>query len=152
MDAGPAQATWRVLLVDDDPLIREAVGRWFLGGRAGVAGRLVRQLDRADRLDGSLAETAADLVLLDLDMPGDPPLDVLCRVRRRPQAPPVLILSGLLREEVVIEALAAGAAGYVMKDDAPGCFAEAFAAVQTGRPYLSPAVLGLHPHLSRLTA
>ena len=152
MDAGAAQATWRVLLVDDDPLIREALERWLVGGRGGVIGQLVRHLDRPDGLVQSLAATAPDLVLLDLDLPGDLPLDVLRRVHEHAHAPPVLILSGLLREEAVVEALAAGASGYIMKDDAPDCFREAFAAAQSGRRYLSPAVLGLHPHLALLTA
>ena len=106
-------ATGTVLVVDDDVLVRDVVGRYL--GRAGyrvtVAG------------DGEYALSAAeinppDLVVLDLMLPGLPGLEV-CRRLRALGPVPVVMLTALGEEEDRIAGLEMGADDYITKPFSP---------------------------------
>ena len=139
----------RVMVVDDDPLVRHEMARWLEG--RGLA-TVVADTECCDGLVEMAADLRADIVLLDLDMPGRPAMEVLGALRALPQPPAVYIVSGECRESVVMGALAAGAAGYVLKDDAPAGLEVALRAASSGRRYLSPTVLAVCPRLLALTA
>ena len=127
----------RVLLVDDEELVRfglrtvlEAVGGFEVVGEAG---------------DGEAAVAAAhelrpDVVLIDIRMPV---LDGLAATRRMlalPHPPQVAVLTTFHVDEYVYAALAAGAAGFLLKDTPPREIAAAVRSVADGTATLSPAV------------
>ncbi len=99
-----------VLVVDDEPAARFALRRVLEKEPL----RVVEAKDGVEALDAVLRETPA-LVLLDLNMPGLPGLDVLARVRERPDAPPVLILTAHGSERIAVEAMKRGAYDYLAK-------------------------------------
>jgi len=99
----------RVLVVDDEPGVRESI-RMILRGECEVA-----TADSVDAALQSLAEAKADLVLLDLVMPGRGGLELLAELKRRGGAPPVLVLTATRLEETAREARALGAADCLRK-------------------------------------
>jgi DNA-binding response OmpR family regulator len=99
----------RVLVVDDEPGVRESI-RMILRGECEVA-----TADSVEAALSSLAATPADLVLLDLVMPGRGGFDLLAELSRRKNPPPVLVLTATRLEETAKEARARGAADCLRK-------------------------------------
>ncbi|MGW0466497.1 response regulator [Streptomyces sp. NPDC003027] len=129
--------TIRLLIVDDDPLVRAGL-TFMLGGAEdieivgeGADGREVPDL--VDRL-------APDVVLMDIRMPHVDGLTATERLRARPGAPEVVVLTTFHADEQVLRALRAGAAGFVLKDTAPAEIVASVRRVASGDPVLSPAV------------
>lgn len=127
----------RILLVDDHTLFRAGI-RALLETMSGV--QVV-----AEAGDGrgalKLVEThQPHLVLMDIGMTGLNGLDATARISKEFPQVRVIILSMHLNEEYVLQALRAGAAGYLLKDAGPAELTLAITAVSQGETYLSPAV------------
>jgi len=101
----------RVHVVDDHALVREGLSL-ILAARQDID--VVAQY--ASGVELLAADSEADVVLLDLYLPGLDGIEVLRRLRRRPGAPKVVMLTTVGRPREIREALAAGAAGFVLKD------------------------------------
>ena len=118
------ESATRVLIVDDDPLVRSALAL-MLGGQAdlevvGEAGDGREGVDLARRL-------APDVVLMDIRMPRLNGLDATRELHARPEPPRVIVLTTFDADEHVFGALAAGADGFLLKDTPP---AEIVAAIR----------------------
>ncbi|HEY0160732.1 MAG TPA: response regulator transcription factor [Thermoanaerobaculia bacterium] len=127
----------RVLLADDHTLVRAGI-RGLLAGLAGV--EVVGEAGdghEALRLAESLRP---DVVLLDIGMPGLNGLEVAVRLAKLDPAIRIVILSMHMSEEYVLQALRAGAAGYLLKGADVAELEVAVRAVARGETYLSPAV------------
>ena len=127
----------RVLLADDHTLVRAGI-RGLLSSLAGV--EVIGETgDGHQALQ--LAETLRpDLVLLDIGMPGLNGLEVAARLAKLDDSIRVIILSMHMSEEYVLQALRAGAAGYLLKGADVAELEVAVRAVARGETYLSPAV------------
>ncbi|WP_211348730.1 response regulator transcription factor [Nocardioides litoris] len=129
----------RVLLVDDDPLVRSAL-RLMLGGQQEieVVGEAVDGQDALDRA----AELSPDVVLMDIRMPRMDGLEATRALLARGggTAPRVVVLTTFDADEYVVEALAAGADGFLLKDTPPAEIVAAVRKVVDGDPMLSPSV------------
>ena len=115
----------RVLLVDDHPVVRQGLAR--------VLTAEIPDIEIEDAVDGRTAverlrASRFDLVLLDLQMPGDSGLTLLRKLRREFAAIPILVVSMHPVDQFAPRALQAGAVGYVAKDSDP---AELVAAVRS---------------------
>lgn len=127
----------RVIIVDDDPLVRSALSL-MLGGQADLA--VVGEA--ADGRSGvDLArELSPDVVLMDIRMPV---LDGLAATRilhEDPVPPRVIVLTTFDADDYVVSALAAGADGFLLKDTPPAEIVAALRKVADGDPMLSPSV------------
>ena len=126
----------RVLVVDDDPLVRSALGL-MLGGQADidVVG------EAADGLEGiRLADDLhPDVVLMDIRMPRLDGLGATRELHARPSPPRVIVLTTFDADEHVVEALAAGADGFLLKDTPPPEIVAAIRKVVEDEPMLSPS-------------
>jgi len=127
----------RVLIVDDDPLLRAGL-KLMLGGAPDI--RVVGEAGDGTGVQGLIDRLAPDVVLMDIRMPGTDGLTATEAVRRRPGAPEVVILTTFDADEHVLRALRAGAAGFVLKDTPPGEIVDSVRRVAGGQPVLSPAV------------
>lgn len=127
----------RVLLADDHTLVRAGI-RGLLSSLMGV--EVIGETgDGHEAL--RLAETLRpDLVLLDIGMPGLNGLEVAARLAKLDPMIRVVILSMHMSEEYVLQALRAGAAGYLLKGADVAELEVAVRAVARGETYLSPAV------------
>ncbi|MFB6671121.1 response regulator [Streptomyces sp. NPDC056390] len=127
----------RVLLVDDDPLVRAGLS-FMLGGAPDI--EIVGQAGDGSEVPVLVAETRPDVVLMDIRMPDVDGLAATEALRARPEAPEVIVLTTFHADEQVLGALRAGAAGFVLKDTAPAEIVEAVRRVASGAPVLSPTV------------
>jgi DNA-binding NarL/FixJ family response regulator len=126
-----------VLVVDDDPLVRSALGL-MLGGQPDV--RVV-----GEAADGRTGIDVArrlrpDVVLMDIRMPVLDGLAATVELRRSPEPPHVIVLTTFDADDYVLRALAAGADGFLLKDTPPPEILEAIRRVADGDPMLSPSV------------
>jgi two-component system, OmpR family, response regulator ResD len=104
-----------ILVVDDEPTIGEVVSRYL--ERAGYATRVAGDGDHALALHG---ERAADLIVLDLMLPGIDGLEVMRRVRKdRTRHPAIILLTAKGEESDRIVGLRLGADDYVVKPFSP---------------------------------
>jgi len=122
----------RVQVVDDHALVREGIAL-ILGAQPDL--EVVAQYASGPELLAS--PVPADVVLLDLYLPGMDGLEVL---RRLEAGPRVLMLTTVGRPREIREALGAGAAGFVLKDASGDELAAAVRAAHQGVTALSPAV------------
>jgi DNA-binding NarL/FixJ family response regulator len=127
----------RVVLVDDDPLVRAGLGL-MLGGtpRLEVVGEAG---DGAQGLE-VIGRTRPDVVLMDIRMPRMDGLTATQHIARQPAPPAVIVLTTFDDDEYVVRALANGANGFLLKDTAPPTIVEAICRVAAGEPMLSPSV------------
>ena len=100
----------RVLIVDDECYVREIVGRWLTD-----AGHVCATAARALAAWEHLSREAADLVTLDVMMPGRSGLQLLREIRHTYPEMAVIMLTALGNTDAAIEALTHGAWGYLLK-------------------------------------
>ncbi|MFE9452407.1 response regulator [Streptomyces sp. NPDC006739] len=129
--------TIRVLLVDDDPLVRAGLSL-MLGGAGDI--EIVGEAADGTEVEGLVERTRPDVVLMDIRMPSVDGLAATERLRGRAEAPQVVVLTTFHADEQVLRALRAGAAGFVLKDTPPAEIVAAVRRVAAGEPVLSPAV------------
>lgn len=122
----------RVLLADDHAIVREGL-RSFLASCPGieVAGEAEDGL-RAVRL---AVERAADVVLMDVAMPGLDGLEATRQLRTAAPSVKVLLLTVSAEPEYLREGARAGACGYLLKDASPAELLCALEAVHAGGPF-----------------
>ncbi|WP_121187955.1 response regulator transcription factor [Nocardiopsis sp. Huas11] len=128
----------RVLLVDDDPLVRSGL-RMMLSGDDGIV--VVAEAGDGTEVPAEVAEHRPDVVLMDVRMPGLDGIAATHRLRTGPEPrPQVLVLTTFDADATVVRALRAGAAGYLLKHTAPERIVEAVHRAGAGEPVLSPSV------------
>ncbi|MGW2050963.1 response regulator [Streptomyces sp. NPDC001858] len=127
----------RLLLVDDDPLVRAGL-TFMMGGADDI--EIVGEAADGDEVEGLVERTRPDVVLMDIRMPSVDGLTATRRLREREDAPQVVVLTTFHADEQVLRALRAGAAGFVLKDTPPAEILDAVRRVAAGDPVLSPAV------------
>jgi DNA-binding NarL/FixJ family response regulator len=128
----------RVLIVDDDALVRSAL-RLMLSGRDDLV--LVGEANDGQAAVTAVGELQPDVVLIDLRMPGLNGIEATRRIRQRAHAPSVIALTTFDTDDHVLDALAAGADGFLVKDTAPADLVHAIKAVAAGETMLSPSVV-----------
>jgi DNA-binding NarL/FixJ family response regulator len=132
-----ARSPIRVLLVDDQPLVRSGL-RMILCPEEGflVVGECA---DGAEVVE-AVQRLRPDVVVMDVRMKQVDGAEATRRLRALPGSPPVLVLTTFKDDEVLSAALRAGAAGFLLKD-APGEeILRATRLVAAGEAYLDPAV------------
>lgn len=124
-----------VLIADDHSILRSGLKR-LLSEMPEI--EEVGEAGSGDRALQMVRDTHWDVLLLDLDMPGQDPFDVLRRVKMEHPDIAVLILSMYPEEQFAMRALKAGAAGYLGKTSAPEQLITAIREVAKGSVYISP--------------
>ncbi|MFQ5745971.1 MAG: response regulator [Gemmatimonadota bacterium] len=127
----------RVLVADDHALIRQGV-RHVLEETPDL--EVVAEAATGEETLRLAAAETPDVVLLDISMPGMSGLEAADRLRHEAPDARVLILSMHEQTEYVLQAVRAGASGYLLKDAGPAKLREAVRAVNAGEGYFSPAV------------
>jgi DNA-binding NarL/FixJ family response regulator len=127
-----------VVVVDDDPLVRAGL-RLILGGTPQIS-VVADAADGADAVD-VVRRTRPDVVLMDIRMPRLDGLEATRRVVALPDAPRVIVLTTFDTDDMVLQALRAGAAGFLLKDTPPERLVAAVLAAADGEPTLSPSVM-----------
>jgi two-component system, NarL family, response regulator LiaR len=127
----------RLVIVDDHSVVREGL-RAFLRLQEGID--VVGEAAGPDEAIRVAAAASPDVVLLDLVMPGGDGIGAIRRLLEVAPAVRVLVLTSFADDAQIFAALAAGAAGYLLKDVDPAALADAIRDVHAGRPALHPSV------------
>ena len=130
-------AAIRVLVVDDDPLVRAGLAM-ILDAAPGLT--LVGEAADGTEVVPAVDACAPDVVLMDIRMPKLDGLAATELLRARPDPPEVIVLTTFHADEHVLRALRAGASGFLLKDTPPTEILHAISRVAAGEPILSPAV------------
>ena len=149
---------FRVLLVEDNPTFRTQMTgalAWVAASRA-VAGDLrisvaatgrealdlVAQ-EQAGGQDGAVDQDGAGgfhLALVDIGLPDISGIEVIRQIRSAMGDTPILVISVINAEQTLLEAIRAGASGYLLKDEAEEAIAHAISDVLRGNYPISPAL------------
>jgi DNA-binding NarL/FixJ family response regulator len=127
----------RVFLVDDHAIIRDGL-RMLLAAESDLS--IVGTASDGQALLEALPTVEADVVLLDLTMPGLGGMATLPLLKEHFPQLPVIILSMFDKEDYASQALQAGAAGYVLKSANRAEIVAAIRVVAAGSRYLSSAI------------
>ena len=127
----------RVAIVDDHALVRAGL-RQFLGEHVDL--RIVAECASAREVMDVVRQELADVILLDISMPGTSGVDALQAIKARAPHLAVLILSSFPEEHYATTLLRQGAAGYLAKDRDPEEIVQAIRTVALGRRYITSGV------------
>jgi two-component system, NarL family, response regulator LiaR len=127
----------RLVIVDDHSVVREGL-RAFLRLQDGID--VVGEAAGADEAIRVAAAASPDVVLLDLVMPHGDGIGAIRRLLEVVPGARVLVLTSFADDAQVFAAMAAGAAGYLLKDVDPAALADGIRDVHAGRPALHPSV------------
>jgi DNA-binding NarL/FixJ family response regulator len=140
LSADPLGAgTLRVVIADDHPFYRDGLAKLLIASGIDV----VAQVANGEAALQAVEETAPDVVVMDLNMPGMSGLEATRRLTVEAPHTRVLVLSVSAQELDVTEAILAGASGYVLKERPVEEVVAGIRAAATGQAVISPRVATL---------
>ncbi|WP_040406128.1 response regulator [Amycolatopsis nigrescens] len=125
----------RVLIVDDEPMVCAHL-RTILGSAADI--EVVGLAHDGAEAERDVLRHRPHVVLMDLRMPGTDGLTATERIRARPDAPVIVVLTTFDADEYVLRALHAGAAGFLLKSTPPEDLIDLVHVAADGHTVLSP--------------
>ena len=133
----PTSAPIRLLIVDDHPVVRDGLRGMFAGETDfEVVGEAADGAEAVTRAEG----LRPDVILMDLRMPGLDGVSAIRRLADRSVAAHVLVLTTYETDREVLDAIDAGATGYLLKDAPREELFRAVRAAARGEAVLSPSV------------
>lgn len=130
----------RVMVVDDHPVWRNGLRADF--ERSGVAEIVAEAADGGEAIERA-REAMPEVILMDLNMPTVSGVEATRRIIDETPTAKVLILSATGEEQDVLEAVKAGASGYLLKSATSEEVAAAIVKVRAGEPVFTPSLAGL---------
>lgn len=132
----------KILIVDDHPLIREALHHVLTVLDADI--KLIEAQNFAEGITAADSHPDLDLILLDLGLPDIDGNDALVELRRRYPAVPTVVLSASEHPATVTRAIETGAMGFIPKTTSSQLLLNALRLVLAGGVYLPTEVLRHH--------
>ncbi len=130
-------ATVKVLLVDDDALVRAGL-RLILSSAVDLT--VVGEVDDGSAAVAAVRQHRPDVVLMDIRMAHTDGITATAALRRLDPAPQVIVLTTFQADAQVLAALRAGASGFLEKDTPPADIISAVRLVAAGEAIVSPSV------------
>lgn len=128
----------RVFLVDDDPLVRDVLNRYLTSaGDIEVVGTASSGFEALERIEPA----AVDLVLSDVYMPGMDGATLLGHLNERSNTPAFLAITSLENDKKMLDILAQGGRGYILKSQPPEEIILSVRQAVTGGTVVSPAAM-----------
>lgn len=124
-----------ILLADDHGIVREGIKRLF---ELTPDIRVTLEAENGAQALELLRKNKADLILLDMSMPGINGANLISRLTAHYPTTPILVLSMHNEAQIARRALAAGAAGYLTKDSEPEILLTAIRRIARGKRYIDP--------------
>jgi DNA-binding NarL/FixJ family response regulator len=129
----------RLALADDQALVRGGL-RALLAGFADL--EVAIEAEDGNALLAAMETTPVDLILSDIRMPGLDGFGLLDALRARGAATPVILLTTFDEPDLALQAAAAGARGFLLKDASPEDLFDAIGRVARGESLLAPVATG----------
>jgi two-component system, NarL family, invasion response regulator UvrY len=131
----------RVLIADDHPVVRK--GLVHILTESGDVTIAAEASNAQEVLQALASGIVADVIVLDVNMPGRSGLDLIPDLRRDYPAAPILMLSQYPAEQIAVRAIRSGASGYLNKESAPEMLLAAVKRLQAGRKFIPPEMAEL---------
>ena len=125
----------RVLVADDHPVVRTGLAQ-LLAQAADI--ELVGTAENGERACEMARDSHVDVVLMDLEMPGLDGIEATARIRAERPATQVVVLTSFSDRDRILDAVDAGALGYLLKDADPEELLRGIRAAADGESPLSP--------------
>lgn len=135
MSQSTEQNVLRVLVVDDNKLVCDAL-KIMLDSADGM--QYAGSLPSADELHETVLKEEPDVVVLDLDMPGRDPIDVVRSLADHRPSTRIIIYTGHVRQRLVDRVFDAGAWGFVGKCETTDAVIDAIRRVAAGEVVIAP--------------
>jgi DNA-binding NarL/FixJ family response regulator len=130
----------KILIADDHAIVRQGLRRIVaVDNQMSVVGEAQNSME----LLNLVRKEVADLVILDISMPGRNGLEILKELKREFSSLPVIVLSIHPADQYAVRAFRAGASGYLTKESAPEELIAAIKKVYQGGKYINPRVAEL---------
>ena len=127
----------KIIIADDHALIRQGICKVLeLDKDLLVVAEVSNGIDLLEKM----AEFAADIILLDINMPGENGIELTKKIKEKYSKVKIIILTIHDDEDYIFEAYKAGASGYILKDVDPDELIRAVKTVYTGIPYIHPSI------------
>jgi len=131
----------RILIADDDAYVRRGLREIILEEYSKAEIAEARNAREAiDLVRGRERKQFWDVMVLDINMPGESGIEVLKELKKDYKKLPILVLSGHSEDEYAVRTLKAGASGYLTKETAPEELVAAIKKVLAGGKYVSATV------------
>jgi DNA-binding NarL/FixJ family response regulator len=127
----------RLFVADDHPIVREGLKSLVATGTGMV---VVGEAADGDKALEALHDKEADVLLLDVSMPGPGVLELIRRLQAGHPRLRILVLSVHSEEQYAVRVLRAGAAGYLMKDRTPEELIDAIRKIHSGGRYVTESL------------
>jgi two-component system nitrate/nitrite response regulator NarP len=127
----------KLLIADDHPFILSGLEALLRDTEYEVVGIL----SRGDSVIDALPKLQPDILILDVNMPGQSGVEVLRTLRSRGDNRHVILLTAGLDDQLILEALSLGVDGVVLKEGAQSQLLECLAVVAEGRRWIEQSVL-----------
>jgi len=124
----------RILVADDHPMIRTAIEVLLRDTGCEIAGTAASGIETLRLVD----QLEPDILLLDLQMPGGSGMEVVRKLRERPRAPRIVLLTAAIDDSSLMEARALGVDGMVLKNADPAFLLECLERVRSGGRWSDP--------------
>jgi DNA-binding NarL/FixJ family response regulator len=128
----------RIALADDQALVREGLKLVLRGLGIDIAFEAAHGRELVDKL----AQTPVDVIVSDVRMPELTGIEALRALRARGDLTPVILLTTFDDSQVMLDAVEAGAQGFLLKDAAPEDLRDGILRVKRGESLLQPVALG----------
>ncbi len=132
-----ASKTIKIMIVDDHAMVRKGM-KAFLSEFDDIL--VVGEAADGWKAVELIKQLKPDVVLLDLFMPGMEGIETIQRLIATQPNLRIVVLTAYAKEDKIIEAIKAGALGYVLKDAQPEELIESIRIVSTGAPAISPVI------------
>jgi DNA-binding NarL/FixJ family response regulator len=129
----------RVALADDHPLVLDGLEQLF---RLEPDINVVARCRNADEALRAVRTASPDVLVLDLLMPGGGGLDLLRAIGDKDRRTRIILLTAVIDDDQLLEAIRLGAQGVVLKDMAPQLLVEAIREVHAGGQWLEQGLGG----------
>ncbi len=136
----PDQGLLRVVIADDHPLFRDALRHVIC--QTFPAAQCAEAYDFAQVAEAIAEQDQVDLILLDLNMPGMDGFTGLLRLREDLPDTPIIVVSASEDVDIIEQALACGAAGFIPKSSPKERMCEAVGLVMNGEIFRPEEILG----------
>jgi len=126
----------RIFLADDHPMIQTALEALLGGTGRKIVGRATSGAEALDLIP----RAKADVIILDVQMPGGSGIQVLRELRKRGDDRPVILLTAAIDDEALREALALNVNGIVLKSSDPSLLIECIDKVAAGGDWIDEPI------------
>jgi len=139
MSAAATEGPIRVIIVDDDAIVRAALVAY---AQAAPDLQVVGWFENGAEAVAAVDADPVDVVIMDIRMPVMDGITAAERIRSAHKHTRVLLLTSFDEDHYMMDALAAGAAGFLLKDASPKALVDAVHAVREGTTVVSPEPMG----------